>query len=84
MATQAHAVERAGREPGRSRNWPLIVGRVLLVWALVEAGVSGLVDMTGRSFLGVGPEHFAFDGIIAALAGIGFIVDGTARRLRGG
>jgi hypothetical protein len=55
------------------------------VWALIEAGLSGLVDLSGRSSLGIGPEHFAFDGIIAALAGIGFVLDGSVRRLaRGG
>ncbi|WP_156467395.1 hypothetical protein [Phenylobacterium sp. CCH9-H3] len=54
------------------------------MWALIEAGLSGLVDLSGRSFLGIGPEHFAFDGIIAALAGIGFVLDGSARRLARG
>lgn len=69
------------RAIGSSRNWTLITGRALLVWALIEAGLSGLVDLSGRSFFGIGPQHFAFDGIIVALVGIGFILDGSARRL---
>ncbi|MGO4562766.1 hypothetical protein [Rhizobiales bacterium 3FA27D7] len=85
MPNQDHAVGSPGRALGSSRNWSLIIGRVLLVWALIEAGLSGLVDLSGRSSLGIGPEHFAFDGIIAALAGIGFVLDGSVRRLaRGG
>ncbi|WP_156696763.1 hypothetical protein [Phenylobacterium sp. CCH12-B4] len=84
MPSQNHAVGNPDRALGGSRNWSVIIGRVLLVWALIEAGLSGLVDLSGRSFLGIGPEHFAFDGIIAALAGIGFVLDGSARRLARG
>jgi hypothetical protein len=74
----------SGREPGRSRNWSLIVGRVALVWALVEALMAGLANMSGGSLLGVSEQHFSLDAIVAALVGIGFVVDGAARRLAGG
>jgi len=84
MPSQDHAANNSDRSLGSSRNWSLIVGRVLLVWALIEAGLSGLVGLSGRSFLGIGPEHFAYDGIIAALAGIGFVIDGSVRRLARG
>lgn len=82
MPNQNHAAGNPNGALGSSRNWSLIIGRVLLVWALIEAGLSGLVDLSGRSFLGIGPEHFALDGIIAALAGIGFILEGSVRRLK--
>ncbi|MDC7808600.1 hypothetical protein [Sphingomonas koreensis] len=84
MPNQNHSVGNPDRVLGNSRNWSLIIGRALLVWALIEAGASGLVDISGRSFFGIGPEHFAFDGVIAALVGIGFILDGSARRLQSG
>lgn len=81
MADQAYAVGHRRTSRGPQRNWSLIIGRCLLVWGLAEAAMSGLVDLSGRPLLGVGAEHFAVDGIIAALAGIGFVIDGAARRL---
>lgn len=67
---------------GRSRNWSLLVGRLLLMWALVEAALSGIANLSGGSLLGVGAQHYALDGIVAALVGIGFVLDGSARRLK--
>jgi hypothetical protein len=81
MADQGRTSGSTSPEPRRLRNWSLIVGRVLLVWALLEAGMSGLAELSGGSLLGVDAQHFALDGIIAALAGIGFVIDGSVRRL---
>lgn len=75
----------AGQAPGRSRNWSLIVGRVALVFALVEASLAGLANLSGGRILGVSEQHFSLDAIVVALVGIGFVLDGSARRLaRGG
>jgi hypothetical protein len=81
MPNPNNAAVSAGQEPSRSRNWSLIVGRVALVWALVEALMAGLANMSGGSLLGVNEQHFSLDAIVAALVGIGFVLDGSARRL---
>lgn len=81
MPSQEAAAGVAGREPARSRNWSLIVGRVALVWAFVEATMAGLANRSGGSLLGVSEQHFSLDAIVAALVGIGFVLDGSARRL---
>lgn len=51
--------DAATRELARSRNWSLIVGRVALVWAFVEAAAAGMANMSGGSLLGVSEQHFA-------------------------
>ena len=71
-------------ETAPSRNWSLLIGRLLLMWALVEAALSGLANLSGGSLLGVAAQHYSLDGIIAALVGIGFVIDGSARPLRRG
>jgi hypothetical protein len=83
MTNPDSAAGRAGHDPSRSRNWSLIVGRVALVWALVEALMAGLANVSGGSLLGVSEQHFSLDAIVAALVGIGFVLDGSARRLAG-
>lgn len=83
MPNQEHAVGNAGRETSRSRNWSLIVGRVALVWAFVEAATARVANMAGGSLLGIGEQHYALDAIVAALVVIGFVLDGSARRLTG-
>ena len=79
MPIQVHAAGSAIR----SRNWSLIFGRVALVWAFVEAATAGVANISGGSLLGVSEQHFALDAIVAALVGIGFVLDGSARRLVG-
>ena len=81
MPNQDNAARSTGREPGRSRNWSLIVGRVALVWALLEALLAGLANLSGGTLLGISEQHFSLDAIVAALVGIGFVLDGSARRL---
>lgn len=84
MSTQGRT-SGAGAEPGGVRNWSLIVGRVALVWALVEALLAGLANLSGGSLFGVSEQHFSLDAVVAALVGVGFVIDGSARRLtRGG
>ena len=65
-------------------NWSIIAGRVALLWALAEAALSGLANLAGGSLFGVGEQHFSLDALVAALVGIGFIIDGSAIRLLGG
>ena len=84
MPNQDHAASSAVREPDRSRNWSLIVGRVALVWAVVEASAAGLASMSGGSLFGISEQHLSLDAIVAALVGIGFILDGSSRRLTQG
>lgn len=74
----------SGQQVSRSRNWSSIVGRVALVWALMEALLAGLASVSGGSLLGVSEQHFSLDAIVAGLVGIGFVLDGSARRLAGG
>ena len=68
-------------ESSRSRNWSVTLGRVALLWALFEALMAGLANMSGGSLLGVNGSHFSLDAIITALVGIGFVLDGAALRL---
>lgn len=81
MPNPDDAAGGTGPEPGRSRNWSLIVGRVALVAALVEAAAAGLANLSGGSLWGVGERHFALDAVVTALVGIGFVIDGSASRL---
>ena len=83
MPNQDHAANSAVREPSRSRNWSLIVGRVALVWAIIEALLAGLANVSGGSLLGVSEQHLSLDAVVAALVGIGFVLDGSARRVAG-
>lgn len=84
MSNQDYAASSVVRESGRSRNWSLIIGRVALVWAVVEASAAGLASMSGGSLLGISEQHLSLDALVAALVGIGFVLDGSARRLTGG
>ncbi len=80
MTSQGGAVDSAGQQPNSSRSWSTIVGRAALVWALVEALLAGLANVSNGSLFGVSEQHFSLDAIVAALVGIGFILDGSARR----
>lgn len=68
---------------GHSRNCSIILGRVALVWAFVEALAAGLANISGGSLLGVDEQHFSLDAVVAGLVGIGFVIDGSVRRLTG-
>lgn len=64
----------------RPRNIRIILGRVLLVMALLEIVGATLAMWNGGSLLGASEQHYFSDGLIWALAGIGFMIDGTADR----
>ncbi len=81
MTNQGSAAGSAGQQPSSSRSWSTIVGRAALVWALAEALLAGLANVSDGSLFGVSEQHFSLDAIVAALVGIGFILDGSARRL---
>ena len=81
MPNHDNTASSAGQEHNRPRNWPIIIGRVALVWALVEAVMAGLANLSGGSLLGVSEQHFSLDAIVAALVGIGLVIDGSALRL---
>lgn len=65
----------------RPRNIRIIFGRVLLIIALFEIAGATLAVWNGGSLFGATEEHYFSDGLIWALVGIGFIIDGTADRL---
>ena len=62
----------------RPRNIRIIIGRVLLVIALFEIAGATLAVWNGGSLFGATEQHYFSDGLIWALAGIGFMIDGTA------
>lgn len=64
----------------RPRNIRIIIGRVLLVIALCEIAGATLAVWNWGSLFGATEQHYFSDGLIWALVGIGFMIDGTSGR----